>query len=851
MENYNPQKIEEKWRKIWEAKKVFQADLKEAKNPYYNLMMFPYPSAEGLHVGNVYAFTGSDIHGRFRRHQGFDVFEPIGFDAFGIHSENFAIKKGIHPKILVKKNVDNFRHQLKNLGCLFDWGHEVNTTDPKYYKWTQWLFLQLYKAGLACRKKAPVDWCPSCKTVLADEQVINGKCERCDSQVIQKETEQWFLKITNYAEKLLKNLEHLSEGALGSKIKITPEMAKAGIDWSEKTKFSQKNWIGKSEGALIKFKIKKEPYEEKKGSSEIEVFTTRPDTLFGCTYLVLAPEHPVIKEFKTKILNLKNVEKYIEETRKESETDRLNEEKEKVGVELKGIKVINPVNQREIPVWIADYVLVHYGTGAVMAVPCHDQRDFDFAKAYNLPMIEVISSYQKEPLPKKVSQVVSNGTFEKAYEGDGVLINSGRFDGMNSKEAQEKIVEWLNKKDQSAKKSVCYKLRDWLISRQRYWGAPIPMIYCEKCGWQPVPEKDLPVLLPYTKNFRPKGTGVSPLDSIESFVKAKCPKCKGNAKRETDVCDTFMDSSWYFIRYPSTNFNNKAFDNEITKKWLPVDMYIGGHEHAVLHLMYSRFITMALKDMGLIDFEEPFKKFRAHGLLTKEGAKMSKSKGNVVNPDDYYKKFGTDTLRTYLMFLGPFEQGGDWQDLGINGVKRFLEKIWLLSGEIKNKSGGENDILLNQTIKKVTEDLENLRYNTAISALMILVNHLSENKDQLTVKSFKTLLLLLSPFAPHLTEELWQKINYPGAKLSAYLSGNSIHSRPWPEYNPKLIKEKTATLIIQVNGKIRDKIEVNVNISKEEAEALAISREKVKNWVAGKEIKKVIFVPEKLINIVI
>ena len=827
---YNPQRIEEKWQKKWERAGVFQVDLQGGKKPYYNLMMFPYPSAEGLHVGNVYAFTGSDIHGRFRKMQGYDVFEPIGFDAFGIHSENFAIQKGIHPKILIKKNTDNFRRQLKNLGCLFDWRNVVDTTNPNYYKWTQWLFLQLFKAGLAYRKKAPVDWCPSCKTVLADEQVISGRCERCDSQVIQKETEQWFFKITKYAERLLKNLK--------------------GIDWSERTKIAQRNWIGRSEGTEIKFKIQNLKFE-------IPVFTTRPDTLFGCTYLVLAPEHPVISNLKSQISNLKFVERYIEESKKKTERERTSEIKEKTGVELKGIKAINPVNNREIPIFAADYVLLHYGKGAIMAVPCHDQRDLDFARKYNLPAIEVIKpSFQKKELPKRAPLVISDGRFEKAYEGQGFLVNSGRFDGMESERARERITEWLAKNGQ-AKKAIFYKLRDWLISRQRYWGAPIPMIFCKKCasaggsaqaGWQPVPEKDLPVLLPYVKNFRPKGTGKSPLASVENFVKTKCPKCGESARRETDVSDTFLDSSWYFIRYPSTDFDNKAFDGNLTKKWLPVDMYIGGQEHAVLHLMYSRFVTMALYDLGLIDFEEPFKKFRAHGLLTKGGAKMSKSKGNVVNPDDYYKKFGADTLRMYLMFLGPFSEGGGWQDQGIIGIKRFLDKVWGLQKKIEERIQNQKlDILINKTIKKVTEDLESLQFNTAISALMILVNEMAK-QPKIKEGHFEKLLLLLAPFAPYLAEEFWFRLCPEPYTLNPKYS---IHSQTWPKYNPKLAKEKNVTLVIQVNGRVRDKIEVGTDISEKKAKELALAREKIKKWVKGKKIKKIIFIPRKLINLVI
>ncbi len=832
---YDPQKIEEKWQRIWEEKEIFYVDFKKAKKPFYNLMMFPYPSAEGLHVGNAYAFTGSDIYGRFRRMLGFDVFEPMGFDAFGIHSENYAIKKGIHPKILIKKNTDNFRRQLKNLGCLFDWRHEVDTTRPEYYKWTQWLFLQLFKAGLAYRKKAPVDWCPSCKTVLADEQVIGGKCERCDSQVIQKQTEQWFLEITKYAEKLLKNLDW--------------------IDWSERTKIAQKHWIGKSEGWTTEFKIKDSEFK-------IPVFTTRTDTLFGCTYLVVSPEHPIIQDLKhapyrtegsgsgSQISNLKSIERYIEKSTKRTERERISDVKEKSGIEILGVKAVNPVNNREIPIFVADYVLAHYATGAIMAVPCHDQRDFDFAKKYNLAMIEVIKPSQvKKALPKRASLVISDGTFKEAYEGEGFLINSGRFDGLSSQKAIERIGEYLAKKN-FAKKTIYYKLRDWLISRQRYWGVPIPMVFCQNCastggsaqaGWQPVPEKDLPVFLPDVKDFRPKGTGQSPLASVKSFVNTKCPKCGGPAKRETDVSDTFLDSSWYFLRYPSSDFENKSFDKALTKKWLPIDMYIGGQEHAVLHLLYTRFIMMALKDLGFVDFEEPFKKFRAHGLLTKGGAKMSKSKGNVVNPDEYYKKYGADTLRMYLMFIGPFSEGGDWQDKGIVGIRRFLERVCELKNKVRKEAQNDRlNVLVNKTIKKITEDLETFQYNTAISSLMILVNEMMKEKE-ISFINYSVLLTLLAPFAPYITEELWYQIG----------NNNSIHNQSWPKYNPKLIKEEKAILVIQINGRIRDKIEVQTALSEKKAKELALSLEKIKKWTEGKKIKKIIFVPGKLINIVI
>jgi len=622
MTDYNPIKIEEKWRKKWEEKKAWNIDIKKSKKPYYNLMMFPYPSAEGLHIGNVYAFTGADIHGRYMRMNGHDVFEPMGFDAFGIHSENFAIKQGTHPKDETGKNVNNFREQLKHMGALFDWEHEVDTSSPDYYKWTQWLFLQLYKQGLAYRAKAPVDWCPGCKTVLANEQVIGGKCERCDSVVEQKDLEQWFLKITKYAEKLLNNLDE--------------------IDWSEVVKTAQRNWIGRSTGAELEFRIKNH-------ESRVRVFTTRPDTLFGATYLVLSPEHPLVSSMihdsKFMIQNLDEIKDYINDTKKKTELERTDLAKEKTGVELKGVKAINPANNKEITVWIADYVLSGYGTGAIMAVPAHDQRDFEFAKKYDLSIEMVICPNYPDP---------TCPVLDEAYEGEGYLVASGDFTGMPNEEAKDKIAKFVN-----GEEKINYHLRDWLISRQRYWGPPIPIIYCDKCGAVPVPEKDLPVELPYVEDFHPTGTDKSPLATIEEFVKTKCPQCGGEARRETDVSDTFLDSSWYFLRYPSTEFHKKPFDETITKKWLPVDMYIGGKEHSVLHLMYARFVTMALCDAGLIDFEEPFVKFRAHGLLIREGAKMSKSRGNVISPDDYFESYGADALRMYLMFLGPYEQGGD------------------------------------------------------------------------------------------------------------------------------------------------------------------------------------------------
>lgn len=840
MEKYNPQKIESKWRKYWEARKLYQVDLKNAKKPFYNLMMFPYPSAEGLHVGNVYAFTGSDIYGRFKMMQGYDVFEPMGFDAFGIHSENYAIAKGIPPQELIPRNIHHFKEdQLKKIGAMFDWSCEVNTTDPKYYKWTQWVFIQLYKNGLAYRKKSSVNWCPSCKTVLADEQVINGRCERCGTEVVKKKTEQWFFKITKYANRLLQNLDW--------------------IDWSEITKEAQRRWIGRSEGALIKFKVKSQKSKVKnKGDKEpevdIEVFTTRPDTLFGATYMVLAPEHPLVKKITPKERK-KDVDKYIEDSKNKTEIERTSKEKEKTG-RFTGSYAINPANGREIPIWISDYVLMSYGTGAIMAVPAHDKRDWEFAKKFGLQIIEVVR-------PEKVTQTKmkahineqTDKSLDEVYEGGGILINSGKFNGMRSEEAGEEIVKWLAEKG-LARKEVNFRLRDWCISRQRYWGPPIPIIYCPKCGIVPVPEKDLPVLLPETKDFLPAGDGKSPLARIESFVNTTCPKCGGKAKRETDVSDNFLDSAWYFLRYPSVRFDDRAFDKELTKKWLPVDMYIGGQEHACLHLMYTRFVCMALHDLGYLDFEEPFKKFRAHGLIIKDGAKMSKSRGNVVNPDEYIKRYGADVFRMYLMFLGPYQEGGDFSDRGIMGIDRFLRKVWelvlkfkvprraRLRGKQSLKLKVQNrkmERLMHKTIKKVTEDIEKLRYNTAISALMEFTNQIQNSESGIQSEYIKTLILLLAPFAPHISEELWQ-----------CLGGRpSIFEQEWPKYDEKLIEEEKITLIIQINGKFRDKIEVDKNISQEDAQTQVLQRDKIKKYISNRKILKTIFVKDKLINFVV
>ena len=803
MIRYDHQKIERKWQKSWEKTRAWKVDIKKAKKPYYNLMMFPYPSAEGLHVGNVYAFTGSDIHGRFRRMQGYDVFEPMGFDAFGIHSENFAIKQGTHPATQTAKNVKNFTKQLKQMGALFAWDHSVDTSTPEYYKWTQWLFLQLHKMGLAYRAKAPVDWCPSCKTVLANEQVINGHCERCDTEVIQKELEQWFFKITKYADKLLKNLEK--------------------IDWTERTKTAQRNWIGKSEGAEIEFRI-----ENTKES--IKVFTTRLDTLYGATFIVLAPEHPLV----TSLLSSKEIRKYVEKAKQRTKQERRAGGKEKRGV-FSGLHVQNPLNKEKVPVWIAEYALMGYGTGALFG-DAHDQRDVEFAKTHKIPLKPTIVTGDKERDRKILS-------LEECFTGYGTLINSGPFSGLTSKEAIKKVTEWLVKERKGARK-ITYHLRDWLISRQRYWGSPIPMIYCDKCGIVPVPEKDLPVRLPYVKDFQPTGTDRAPLASVASFVKTKCPECKGDARRETDVSDNFLDSAWYFLRYPCTEFKDKPFDKLRVKKWLPVDMYIGGQEHAVLHLLYTRFVTMALKDGGYIEFEEPFKKFRAHGLLVKDGKKMSKSKGNVVNPNEIFEKYGADTLRMYLMFLGPWSEGGDWSDKGIVGIYRFLNRLWTFCAKLSLAQKGKGDPaierLRHRTIKKVTEDLESLHYNTAIASMMEYLNALQAAKSA-TKAQMETLLVLLAPLAPHITEELWQKLGNKG----------SVHNQKWPNYEEGKIQEKKVRLILQVNGKVRDVVEADTGLAEAEAKDLALKSEKIQKWLGGKRPQKVIFVVDKLVNVVV
>ena len=812
---YSPTKVEPKWQKFWEKGKLFEAKDFDKKPKNYILIEFPYPSGEGLHIGHCRSYTALDIVARKKRMEGYNVLFPIGWDAFGLPTENYAIKTGIHPKVATKKNTDTFRRQLKSLGFSFDWSREINTTDPGYYKWTQWIFLKLYEHGLAYKAKIAINFCPSCKIGLANEEVIDGKCERCGTEVIKKEIEQWMLKITKYADRLIKDLDK--------------------VDYLEKIKQQQINWIGRSEGAEIIFKIKNI-------NEIINVFTTRPDTLFGATYMVLSPEHEVISKFKSQISNLNEVENYIKSVEKKSELERTDEKKEKTGVELKGVKAINPVNNKEIPIFVADYVLSHYGTGAIMAVPAHDQRDFEFAKKYKLPIKMVICPNY----PKPFCPILT-----KAYEKEGHLVGSGDFDGLSSSQAIEKITKWLEKK-KLGKFAVNYKLRDWVFSRQHYWGEPIPIIYCEKCGEVPVSEKDLPVKLPMVEKYQPTDTGESPLANVKDWVNTKCPKCGGPAKRETDTMPNWAGSSWYYLTYTTlgtkkekrkTQKNENIFiDN---KKeigyWMPVDWYNGGMEHTTLHLLYSRFWYKFLFDIKIVPQDEPYQKRTSHGMVLGEGGiKMSKSRGNVVNPDEIVNTLGTDTLRIYEMFMGPFDEIVTWDPKGILGVRRFLDRVWrLFNSENKSKISEKLNIKLHQTIKKVKEDIESMGFNTAISAMMEFLN--LAQKESVNPKEIKSFMVILSPFAPHLAEELWSKL---GHKKSIFLE-------KWPKYDGKFIAEEKITIIIQVNGKLRDKILVSNADSDEKIKKLAVETSKIKAWLKNQKIKKIVYVPKKLINIVI
>jgi leucyl-tRNA synthetase len=804
MRRYNPKEIEPKWQKVWAESGIYKTDMNRTGDKNYVIPMLPYPSGD-LHIGHWYNFGPTDTVARFRRMLGNNVLTTIGFDAFGLPAENAAIKRGIQPAVWTYGNIDSMKQQISQIGASYDWSHTLTTCQPEYYRWNQWLFLKLYEKGLAYRAKRVVNWCPKDQTVLANEQVVgeDNVCERCGTPVVQKELEQWFYKITDYADRLLDDL--------------------GTVDWPEKVRSMQQNWIGKSRGALIKFKVAGP-------DKHIEVFTTRPDTIFGATYMVLAPEHPLVKEITSDECRPR-VEQYIEETGRKTELERKEGEKRKSGT-FTGAHAINPATKEKIPVWIADYVLASYGTGAIMAVPAHDERDGEFAKKFDLPVLEVIEK--------------PDG-YEGTYAGEGRLKNSGKYDGMESAEAREKITT------EFGKEQVNYKLRDWLISRQRYWGTPIPIIYCDECGIQPVPEKDLPVILPEDVEFELSGR--SPLQEREDFVNTDCPKCGGPAKRETDTMDTFVDSSWYFLRYIDSENGQAAYDTELVNKWAPVDHYIGGIEHAILHLMYARFMVKFLHDHFGLNFEEPFKKLTNQGIiLGPDGQKMSKSRGNVVNPDEQVNSYGADSLRLYMMFMGPYEQGGPYDMSGIAGTRRFLERLWTLTGEYLESEGENNakdleiTAAVHKTIKKVTEDLEVLGFNTAIAAMMSLVNDLYRTKAENGISksdgwrfALETLTQLLAPFAPHISEEIWEMLGH----------GSSIHISNWPIWDKNLVTEEVITLAVQINGKVRSEIVVSAGISEADAIKAAKADEKVAVQIAGKDLKKAIYVPGRLVSLVV
>lgn len=876
MEQYEHTKIESKWQKYWQENKSNVIDLDNAKKPFYNLMMFPYPSAEGLHIGNMYTFTGVDTYGRYQRMKGYDVFEPIGLDAFGIHSENYALKIGEHINKVSVRSEKHFYEQLHMAGNMFDWEKSLETNKPEYYKWTQWLFIQFFKAGLAYRKKAYVKYCPSCKTVLSDEQVIDDHCERCGTLVENRDLVQWFFRITKYAEKLNNNLEK--------------------IDWDNEVKLGQKNWIGKKTGINIDYKID--------GSDKsIICFTTRPDTNFGATFIVLAPEHEFVTGIIEGLISVEDgikdqVKEYVEKATSKSDIERISEGKKKTGV-FTGFYGINSLNDKKLPIYVSDFVLGNFGTGAVVGVPGHDVRDYEFAKAFDLEIIRVVTGEKGE-----IDEI---DDISKVQEKTGTMMNSDFLNGLNIHDAVEKMMDYLEEKGYG-KRVKTYNLRDWCVSRQRYWGPPIPMIFCQNChdkglswfnttkngekdidvedkselfeemkGWYP--DENLPVKLPEIadlKDIIPDGSGRGPLSLQKDFVKTECPHCKSEAVRETDVSDPFVDSCWYFLRYPFTEFANipfgGKFDGEKSffkpeidpsememaikrmKKWGPVTSYIGGKEHTVLHLLYARFITMVFNDLGYLDFEEPFTKFVGHGLITKDGAKMSKSKGNIINPDEYIGRFGVDSIRMYLRFLGPFDQGGDWRDDGMQGMYKFVNKVWGFYQEIDSsvlKNANDEDLLiksdtiLHKTIKKVGEDLENLKFNTVIACFMQFFNWYQENKTKLdeVMKSFylKELALLMAPFMPHLTEEFWLKTGGEG----------SVHNQKWPKYIESKLIDDLISLPVQVNGKVRGTIEISRDLPQSEIESKAKQQENVAKHIEGMTIIKVIYIKDKIINILV
>ena len=802
MQDYTYSKIEKKWQDIWDEKQTFAAKNDYSLPKFYGLVEFPYPSGQGLHVGHPRSYTAIDIVSRKKRLEGYNVLYPMGWDAFGLPTENFAIKNHIHPSIVTENNIANFKRQLKSLGFSFDWSREVNTTDPSYYKWTQWIFLQLYKKGLAYKSKMNVNWCTSCKCVLANEEVVNGVCERCGSEVVHKEKSQWMLKITDYAEKLLDGLDD--------------------VDFIDRVKTQQRNWIGRSYGTQVTF-----------GTTigdNIEIFTTRADTLFGATYMVMSPEHPLLEKWADKIKNLDEVKAYQETAAKKSDFERTELAKDKTGVKLDGVLAINPVNNTEIPIFISDYVLISYGTGAIMAVPAHDTRDWDFAKKFGLPIIEVVAG----------GEDVQKQAFTDC--ATGVLVNSDFLNGLSVEDAKVKIQEWLTEKGIGSVKTN-YKLRDWVFSRQRYWGEPIPMVYCEKCGYVPLDESELPLVLPNVDSYEPTDNGESPLAKMTDWVNTTCPHCGAPAKRETDTMPQWAGSSWYFLRYCDPHNDKELASKEALEYWCPIDWYNGGMEHTTLHLLYSRFWYKFLFDIGAVTSPEPYAKRTSHGMILGEnGEKMSKSRGNVVNPDEIIENYGADTMRVYEMFIGDFEKAAPWSQSSIKGSKRFLDKVWSLADIM-----GEEDTIrpeieaeFHRTIKKVTEDIEGLKMNTAIAALMSLLNTVSAT-GKITKAEYKIFITLLNPFAPHITEELWEICGFEGM----------LNETSWPKYDEAKFVDKNVEIVVQINGKIRARLNVSADISSADAIALAKENDNVKNEIEGKNIIKELYVPKKLVNIVV
>ncbi|MEW6564459.1 MAG: leucine--tRNA ligase [Spirochaetota bacterium] len=818
MAKYPFESIEPKWQKYWEEHKTFRAVEDPAfpkEKRQYVLDMFPYPSAQGLHVGHPEGYTATDIYCRYLRMKGYNVLHPMGFDAFGLPAENYAIKTGTHPATTTRANIDKFRTQIKALGFSYDWDREVSTCEADYYKWTQWIFLKLFEKGLAYEAETPINWCPSCKTGLANEEVKDGACDRCGTKVTRKRIRQWILKITAYAERLLEDLDLL--------------------DWPEPVKLMQRNWIGKSEGANVIFKIDGH-------DAELEIYTTRPDTLFGATYMVLAPEHPLVSKITTPEQRAA-VEAYLDAAAKKSDLERTDLAKEKTGV-FSGAYAINPVNGKKIPIWIADYVLISYGTGAIMAVPAHDERDWDFAKAFNLPIIQVVAG---EP---PASGKDYSRTPESCTTADGWAVNSGPFDGTPTAEFKQKIVQWLEEKG-IGKRAVNYKLRDWIFSRQRYWGEPIPIVHCESCGIVPLPEDQLPLTLPDVQSYAPTGTGESPLAGITEWVNTTCPKCGGKAKRETNTMPQWAGSCWYYLRYLDPHNDKEFASKKAIEYWMPVDLYVGGTEHAVLHLLYSRFWHKVLYDLGLVNTKEPFQRLVNQGMiLGEDGQKMSKSRGNVINPDDIIKEYGADSMRVYEMFMGPLEVSKPWATAGLVGVSRFLERLWALgekplaeSPEAAGLSGDETQNilrLLHKTIKKVTDDTATLNFNTAISAMMVYSSELAK-LEKLPRSFWEPLVQMVGPYAPHLAEELWEKLGHQ----------ESISKSQWPRYDESLAADNEATIVVQVNGKIRDKFTAPVGTAKSELEKTALALPGIQKWLEGVTIAKVISVPDKLVNIVV